>query len=79
MSESSDSVEMVSLATAISPPKAGTFAAVWMPLQFHDLRRWLCINAARLGIVGIGQKLLLCQGVGLAPYMMGNRHRAQAA
>lgn len=72
-------MEMVSHATDISPPRAGMFVAIWMPLQFHDLRRRLCILTARLGIVGIGQKLLLCQGFGLAPYMMGNRRRAQAA
>lgn len=72
-------VETASHATAISPPEAGMFAAVWIPLQFHDLRSRLCIRTARLGIVGIEQKLLLCQGFGLAPYMMRNRHRAQAA
>lgn len=66
-------------AAAMSPPGAGMFFAVWIPLQFHDLRSWLCICTARLGIVGIEQKLLLCQGFGLAPYMMKNRHRAQTA
>lgn len=72
-------VEMASHARAISPPEAGMFIAVWIPLQFHDLRSRLCTHTARLGIVGIEQKLLLCQGFGLAPYMMRNRLRAQAA
>lgn len=72
-------VETASHATAISPPEAGMLVAVWIPLQFHDLRSRLCIRTARLGIVGIEQKLLLCQGFGLAPYMMRNRHRAPAA
>lgn len=66
-------------ATTISPPKAAMLAAVWMPLQFHDLRRRLCIHTARLRILGIEQKLLLCQGFGMAPYMMGNRRGAQSA
>jgi len=46
-------------ATTISPPKAAMLAAVWMSLQFHDLRRRLCVHTARLRILGIEQKIAI--------------------